>query len=82
LQGYMNSSQKELLDKIDAKGDYSEEIQQGLHAAIKDFKAPFVGSNQKSEGQNVRMSTLMFVRWDLILVKKYTRLLSRKHERR
>jgi hypothetical protein len=44
--------------------------------------APFVGSNQKSEGQNVRMSTLMFVRWDLILVKKYTRLLSRKHERR
>lgn len=39
LQGYMNSSQKELLDKIDAKGDYSEEIQQGLHAAIKDFKA-------------------------------------------
>jgi F-type H+-transporting ATPase subunit alpha len=39
LQGYMTSSQKALLDKIDAKGDYNDEIQQGLHAAIKDFKA-------------------------------------------
>ncbi len=39
LQGYMSSSQKDLLDKIDASGDYNEEIQQALHAAIKDFKA-------------------------------------------
>jgi F-type H+-transporting ATPase subunit alpha len=39
LQGYMGSSQKALLDKINANGDYSDEIQQGLHAAIKDFKA-------------------------------------------
>jgi F-type H+-transporting ATPase subunit alpha len=39
LQGYMGNSQKVLLDKIDANGDYNEEIQQGLHAAIKDFKA-------------------------------------------
>jgi F-type H+-transporting ATPase subunit alpha len=35
----MGSSQKALLDKIDANGDYNEEIQQSLHAAIKDFKA-------------------------------------------
>jgi F-type H+-transporting ATPase subunit alpha len=39
LQSYMASAQKPLLEKIDAKGDYSDEIQQGLHAAVKDFKA-------------------------------------------
>jgi len=39
LQSYMTSSQKALLDKIDANGDYNDDIQQGLHAAIKDFKA-------------------------------------------
>jgi F-type H+-transporting ATPase subunit alpha len=39
LQGYMRSSQKPLLEKIDAAGDYNDEIQQALHAAIKDFKA-------------------------------------------
>ncbi len=39
LQGYMSSSQQALLEKIDASGDYNEEIQQSLHAAIKDFKA-------------------------------------------
>ncbi|MCF7982891.1 MAG: F0F1 ATP synthase subunit alpha [Thiohalocapsa sp.] len=39
LQSYMASAQKPLLEKIDAKGDYNDEIQQGLHAAVKDFKA-------------------------------------------
>jgi len=39
LQGFMGSSQKPLLEKIDATGDYSDQIQQELHAAIKDFKA-------------------------------------------
>ncbi|MBK1647590.1 F0F1 ATP synthase subunit alpha [Rhabdochromatium marinum] len=39
LQGYMKSAHKSLLEKIDEKGDYNEEIQQALHEAIKDFKA-------------------------------------------
>ena len=39
LQSYMASQQKALLEKIDASGDYNDEIQQGLHAAVKDFKA-------------------------------------------
>jgi F-type H+-transporting ATPase subunit alpha len=39
LQSYMASQQKALLEKIDAAGDYNDEIQQGLHAAVKDFKA-------------------------------------------
>jgi F-type H+-transporting ATPase subunit alpha len=39
LQSYMKISRADLLAKIDAKGDYNEEIEQGLHAAIKDFKA-------------------------------------------
>jgi F-type H+-transporting ATPase subunit alpha len=39
LQSYMKSAQGELLDKIDATGDYNEEIEKALHAAIKDFKA-------------------------------------------
>jgi F-type H+-transporting ATPase subunit alpha len=39
LQGYMGSSQKALIDKIDEKGEYNDEIQQQLHAALKDFKA-------------------------------------------
>ncbi|MEJ2591380.1 MAG: F0F1 ATP synthase subunit alpha [Candidatus Thiodiazotropha sp.] len=39
LQGYMKSSQKELMDKINESGDYSSEIEQALHAALKDFKA-------------------------------------------
>ena len=29
----------EVLEKINTKGDYNDEIEQGLHAAIKDFKA-------------------------------------------
>ena len=39
LQSYMKSSQSQLLEKIDASGDYNDEIEQALHAAIKDFKA-------------------------------------------
>jgi F-type H+-transporting ATPase subunit alpha len=39
LQSYMKSAQTDLLSKIDSTGDYGEEIEQALHAAIKDFKA-------------------------------------------
>ncbi|MCB2261614.1 MAG: F0F1 ATP synthase subunit alpha [Candidatus Thiosymbion ectosymbiont of Robbea hypermnestra] len=39
LQTYMKTSQAELIDKIDETGDYDEEIEQALHAALKDFKA-------------------------------------------
>ncbi|MCF1183828.1 F0F1 ATP synthase subunit alpha [Marichromatium gracile] len=39
LQGYMKSQQAELLGKIDSTGGFNDEIQQGLHAALKDFKA-------------------------------------------
>jgi len=39
LQGYMKSSQKELMDKINETGDYNAEIEQSLHDALKDFKA-------------------------------------------
>ena len=39
LQTYMKTSQSELLDKINATGDYDEEIADALHAALKDFKA-------------------------------------------
>ncbi len=39
LQGYMKSSQKDLMDKINASGDYDAEIEQALHDALKDFKA-------------------------------------------
>jgi F-type H+-transporting ATPase subunit alpha len=39
LQSYMGSAHKELLDKINATGDYSDEIKEALHAALKDFKA-------------------------------------------
>jgi len=39
LQGYMKSQQGALLDKIDASGDFNDEIQQAMHAALKDFKA-------------------------------------------
>jgi F-type H+-transporting ATPase subunit alpha len=39
LQSYMKSAQAGLLERIDASGDYSEEIEQALHTAIKDFKA-------------------------------------------
>ncbi|MBK5967642.1 MULTISPECIES: F0F1 ATP synthase subunit alpha [Thiorhodovibrio] len=39
LQGYMKSSHKSLIDKIDETGDYSDDIKEALHQAIKDFKA-------------------------------------------
>ncbi|MCU7842207.1 MAG: F0F1 ATP synthase subunit alpha [Candidatus Thiodiazotropha sp. (ex Monitilora ramsayi)] len=39
LQGYMKSSQKELMDKMNETGDYNAEIEQALHDALKDFKA-------------------------------------------
>jgi len=39
LQTYMKTSQSDLLDKINASGDYDEEIADALHAALKDFKA-------------------------------------------
>ena len=39
LHGYMKSSQKALLDKINETMEYNEEIEQALHEALKDFKA-------------------------------------------
>jgi len=39
LHSYMKASQSELLTKIDSTGNYNEEIEQALHAAVKDFKA-------------------------------------------
>ncbi|MBW9265202.1 MAG: F0F1 ATP synthase subunit alpha [Candidatus Thiodiazotropha sp. (ex. Lucinisca nassula)] len=39
LHGYMKSSQKELMDKMNETGDYNTEIEQALHDALKDFKA-------------------------------------------
>ncbi len=39
LQGYMRSSHKDLLDRINDTGDYNDEIEQALHEALKDFKA-------------------------------------------
>jgi F-type H+-transporting ATPase subunit alpha len=39
LQSYMKSAQAELVQKIDSTGDYNEEIEQALHAAVKDFKS-------------------------------------------
>ncbi|MES9843567.1 MAG: F0F1 ATP synthase subunit alpha [Candidatus Sedimenticola sp. PURPLELP] len=39
LHGYMNSSQKSLMDKINETADYNDEIANALHDALKDFKA-------------------------------------------
>jgi F-type H+-transporting ATPase subunit alpha len=39
LHSYMLSAQAALIDRINSTGDYNAEIEQGLHAAIKDFKA-------------------------------------------
>jgi F-type H+-transporting ATPase subunit alpha len=39
LQSYMKSAQAELLAKIDATGDFSDDIQAAMHTAIKGFKA-------------------------------------------
>ncbi len=39
LQSYLKAAQSDVLDKINATGDYTDDIQSGMHAAIKDFKA-------------------------------------------
>ncbi len=39
MLGYMRSSQTELMDKINASGEYNDEIEAGLRAAVEDFKA-------------------------------------------
>jgi F-type H+-transporting ATPase subunit alpha len=39
LLSYMHAEQAQLLDKINETHEYDEEIQQGLHQALKDFKA-------------------------------------------
>ncbi|MEW7978714.1 MAG: F0F1 ATP synthase subunit alpha [Candidatus Sedimenticola endophacoides] len=39
LHGYMNSSQKSLVDQINEKADYNDEVANALHEALKDFKA-------------------------------------------
>jgi F-type H+-transporting ATPase subunit alpha len=39
LQSYLKAAQSDVLDKIDATGEYTDDIQSAMHAAIKDFKA-------------------------------------------
>jgi F-type H+-transporting ATPase subunit alpha len=39
LHAYLRASQTELTDKINAAGDYNDEIEAGLRAAVEDFKA-------------------------------------------
>jgi F-type H+-transporting ATPase subunit alpha len=39
LHAYMRASQSELTDKINASGDYNDEIEASLRAAVEDFKA-------------------------------------------
>jgi F-type H+-transporting ATPase subunit alpha len=39
LHGYLRASQAELSDKINSSGDYNDEIEAGLRAAVEDFKA-------------------------------------------
>jgi len=39
LHGYMRASQAGLMDNINASGDYNDEIEAGLRAAVEDFKA-------------------------------------------
>ena len=39
LNGYMKSSQAQLVDKINETNDYNDEIADALHQALKDFKA-------------------------------------------
>ncbi len=39
LHAYLRSSQKELLDKINASGDYNDEIADAMRKAMEDFKA-------------------------------------------
>jgi F-type H+-transporting ATPase subunit alpha len=39
LHTYMRASQTALMEKINASGDYNDEITAGLKAAVEDFKA-------------------------------------------
>ncbi len=39
LHDYMDASQKPLMDRINETTDYNDEIANGLHEALKDFKA-------------------------------------------
>ncbi len=39
LHGYIRSRRSDLLEQINASGDYNDEIEQALHEALKDFKA-------------------------------------------
>ena len=39
LHAYLRSSQKDLLDKINASGDYNDEIADAMRKAMDDFKA-------------------------------------------
>jgi len=39
LHAYMGASQAELMGKINASGDYNDEIEAALRAALEDFKA-------------------------------------------
>ncbi len=39
MLSYMHASHAELIDKINASGDYNDEIEAGMRAAIEDFKA-------------------------------------------
>jgi len=39
LHSYMATKHQPLLDRINESGDYNEQIEQALHAAVKDFKA-------------------------------------------
>ena len=37
MQDYMKSQQSKLMDSINKKGDYNDEIQKGLQSALEDF---------------------------------------------
>ncbi len=39
LLSYMNSSHAELMDKINASGDWNDDLENAFHQAVKDFKA-------------------------------------------
>ncbi|MGM0593179.1 MAG: F0F1 ATP synthase subunit alpha, partial [Pseudomonadota bacterium] len=39
LQGYMKSEQTDLLEKINSSGDFNDEIDSALRAALEQFKA-------------------------------------------
>jgi F-type H+-transporting ATPase subunit alpha len=39
LQSFMNNQHKDLLDKVNERGDYNEEIEKAYAAALDDFKA-------------------------------------------